>query len=1560
MADKRISQLVERVTLANNDVFPIVASGATTTNKVTLQTIDDYMQTNLDFGVTSVAISVPTGLSVTGTPVTSTGTFVVTFTAGYSIPTNAKQTEWDTAYNLRITSATAPLGIASNVISITQSGASSNGYLSSTDWNTFNSKQNALTFGNLTEDTSSVLTITGGTGSVIGSGTTIQVKQATSSQDGFLDSADWTTFNNKQNALSGTGIVKSTGGTITYLTDNTSNWDSAYNDKINSASVTGTTTKTLTLNQQDGGTITTTWTDLDTGTVTSVGVSMPSAFSVANSPITSSGTISITGAGTISQYIDGTGALQTFPSLIAQATNLVREVYNNSGATMTKGTVVYINGGQGNLPTIAKALATGDSTSAQTYGVVQNSIGNMSNGYIVVVGDLIDMDTQAFVEGTQLYLSPTTAGEYTSTKQYAPNHLVYVGIVTRSHPTQGIIAVKIQNGYEMDELHNVSAQSPNNNDILQYKTATGLWTKTAGTTSNIAEGSNLYYTDARSRAAISESVTGLDYNSSTGVLSTTTGYAIPTTASQTNWDAAYNDKINSAAVSGTTTKTLTLTQQDGGTITASWTDINTDAVSSVFGRTGAVVATSGDYNTDQVTEGSSNLYFTNARSRSSITLTTTGTSGVATYNSTTGALNIPNYTYTLPTASTSVLGGVKVDGTTITINGSGVISGANTYTLPVATASVLGGVKIGTGVNVDVNGVISVSTNYQAPITLTTTGSSGAATLVGSTLNIPNYSFSETDTLQSVILRNGTTNTGFVIENGNSTYSTPASTNVPVIYMHNTSSNANAHAVLSLRTLGPTGGDPFISLDINGVLGWSVGVDNSDGDKFKIGKSWAEVGTNTYFTIDTSGNSAFSNSVTIQNGDLTIKNTSFGGTLYLEAADTTDKWLLYHYNPDKTLRFNYNGAGGDEFIMNTNGATTFSNSVTASSLIKSGGTSSQFLKADGSVDSNTYLTSYTETDTLQTVTNRGSSSTNALFLSNGTPFTFTANGATGTYNQTTLYVNQNNTSGATANGIFLERGRLTDSGSAEVRQFVIGARGGQIQWRLDGVGNTEQSGGITTGGNIIANSGRILAQTGGNNTYGVFSGYGANSNHMMVSRADITGPTATPTFSAGHQMCFVEYAGPNDTEGWFFKTSATTNYTEVARITRAGINWNGYTVWHSGNDGSGSGLDADLLDGRDSGGYMTQLQGGFEFQTGSYTGWYKIARSSEAGGGAGLRGGFKIIVAATGNYLTPTQDVITGFKDWTTTAVITSIECGNNSIFQDYRITYDSNYSYLEGYVSYYFGGSQSIYISSLVHGLNGLTWTPYTGTVQASSTSSGAVSIGKVGTGLVVPYLRSGGGIFTGITEFSGVAGDEVGLVRITNTQSGNGIHFPALQVINVNGNHSYGIVAEFRVSNVDTGDRPSILFSRASGPNWAIGMGAFSGSSDRFGIGYKSTYLLDSWPSMRMDMDTSGNVTFSGDVTAFSDARLKTDVQVIDNAIEKVKQIRGVTFKRNDEIDHNVGRKHTGVIAQEVLNVLPEVVSMSDTGMYNVAYGNMVGLLVEAIKEQQKEIDELKKQIA
>lgn len=102
------------------------------------------------------------------------------------------------------------------------------------------------------------------------------------------------------------------------------------------------------------------------------------------------------------------------------------------------------------------------------------------------------------------------------------------------------------------------------------------------------------------------------------------------------------------------------------------------------------------------------------------------------------------------------------------------------------------------------------------------------------------------------------------------------------------------------------------------------------------------------------------------------------------------------------------------------------------------------------------------------------------------------------------------------------------------------------------------------------------------------------------------------------------------------------------------------------------------------------------------------------------------------------------------------------------------------------------------------------------------------------------------------------------------------------------------------------------------------------------------------------SGDITATGDVTAFSDERLKENIDPIADAMDKVKQISGYTFNRKGD-----PRKHAGVIAQEVQKVLPEVVTEDDDGMLSVAYGNMVGLLIEAIKDLSAEVDELKKKL-
>ena len=101
------------------------------------------------------------------------------------------------------------------------------------------------------------------------------------------------------------------------------------------------------------------------------------------------------------------------------------------------------------------------------------------------------------------------------------------------------------------------------------------------------------------------------------------------------------------------------------------------------------------------------------------------------------------------------------------------------------------------------------------------------------------------------------------------------------------------------------------------------------------------------------------------------------------------------------------------------------------------------------------------------------------------------------------------------------------------------------------------------------------------------------------------------------------------------------------------------------------------------------------------------------------------------------------------------------------------------------------------------------------------------------------------------------------------------------------------------------------------------------------------------------TGNLTATGNVTAYSDINLKKEIKPIKNALDKVCKINGVTFQR---ADLETQSRFAGVIAQEVEQVLPEVVSTDEQGFKSVAYGNLVGLLVEAIKEQQAEIDELR----
>ena len=132
------------------------------------------------------------------------------------------------------------------------------------------------------------------------------------------------------------------------------------------------------------------------------------------------------------------------------------------------------------------------------------------------------------------------------------------------------------------------------------------------------------------------------------------------------------------------------------------------------------------------------------------------------------------------------------------------------------------------------------------------------------------------------------------------------------------------------------------------------------------------------------------------------------------------------------------------------------------------------------------------------------------------------------------------------------------------------------------------------------------------------------------------------------------------------------------------------------------------------------------------------------------------------------------------------------------------------------------------------------------------------------------------------------------------------------------------------------------------------------------KAAYDRSSWTTGSFSSTTDasagvGAVTIEGglyvakkiyagdDITAFSDRRKKSNIERIENALDKVSQLNGYTF------DYN-GERKTGVIAQEVKEVLPEAVYGSEDTTYSVAYGNLVGILIEAIKELKNEIDQLK----
>lgn len=149
-------------------------------------------------------------------------------------------------------------------------------------------------------------------------------------------------------------------------------------------------------------------------------------------------------------------------------------VHNNTGSTLTDGQVVYVIGSTGELPSVALASNTSEATSSVTFGIVTESIAHGANGFITTSGIIHGLNTNAYDEGAAIYLG-STAGTFTQTKPVAPANSVLVGYIIKKSGGNGSIFVKIQNGYELEELHDVLITSKANNDGLFYESSTSLW-----------------------------------------------------------------------------------------------------------------------------------------------------------------------------------------------------------------------------------------------------------------------------------------------------------------------------------------------------------------------------------------------------------------------------------------------------------------------------------------------------------------------------------------------------------------------------------------------------------------------------------------------------------------------------------------------------------------------------------------------------------------------------------------------------------------------------------------------------------------------------------------------------------------------------------------------------------------------------------------------------------------------------------------------------------------------------------------------------------------------------
>jgi hypothetical protein len=1114
-------------------------------------------------------------------------------------------------------------------------------------------------------------------------------------------------------------------------------------------------------------------------------------------------------------------------------------------------------------------------------------------------------------------------------------------------------------------LSNIGNSSLTNSSVTINNNSVSLGGTLTLDTDDVSEGvTNLYYTDARATAAISVTDSGgdgsLSYNSSTGVITytgpsssevrahlsagtgltfTTGEFAIDNTVATLTGEQTLTNKTIDAASN-------TLSNIANSSLTNSSVTINSNSLS-----LGGILT----LDTDDIGEGVTNLYYTDARAQGAftagdnITIVNGVISGSAAYGDSDARAAI----------SVTDSGG---DGSLSYNSSTGVI----TYTGPSAS-EVRAHFTGGAGVTIS-NGEISigqaVATN--SDVTFNDVTVSGNLTVSGTTTTINTETINLAD--NTIVLNSNeagtpSQNSGIEIERG-------TSTNAALLW------------------------DETNDYWVAGISGSEVPLVTTSGTQTLTNKT-IDASSNTLSNI---ANSSLTNSsVTINSNSL-----SLGGTLTLDTDDIGEgSTNLYYTDARSRSAISVTDSGGDGSLSYNSSTGVLTYTGPSASEVRShftAGSGISILAGQISVESG-FVENYTDADA------RAAISVSGTGLS---------------YNSTTGVItlsgyNNSNWDTAYGWGNHASAGYLTS--------FDITTQTDPKYLRSNA--NDTATGVVTFSGGVVA-SGGISGLTINNGISG------SNFNITGVNELQINDPGEGIVWTGGASGNITLYLIDDASDNIM-------NFSGAAQLQR-----NGSKVWDAGNDGSGSGLDADLLDGRHLSGNtgigqilfnnqgrnhstttnfndtslrsgVNYIQGGTNAPTGSGQ-WYSIrlglgddydtifggsgdyfseitwSRQGISGGDTylyvrdqenGSIGSWRKFSSgyadSAGNADTVDGVHASGFVSTTNNSSLNSDSRNTRGVTRLYRRDNNSDYS-----VQTYWTGTYW-----RLYGYNGDTG--HADTHVGYSDNSGALSgYGWTSSGKNVRATEfyadnwfrnynAGEGLYNEATgcHFVSDASDEWTIrdsgntIRIEFQTNGTTLRGSVYADNNpsigfLNNNNEWGL--RYITTN---GQSPNLYFLESGNESWTGNPGSDQGKieyhSNRFYIaaGSNSTEVCRFRRSGTdvVTVSNSGDITASGNVTAYSDERLKENVKQIENAIDIVEKLRGVTFDWKA-----TGENSYGVIAQEVQAVLPELVVETSKNsiegeeienILSVDYGKLTSVLIEAIKEQQKLIEEQESRI-